>query len=922
VIIDDSGELIHYGILRRSGRYPWGSGGDTPEKRSKTFLDVLADLKARLGWGDNEIAEHFEISSGELRQLRAIAKAEQKAAQISMAQRLHDKGMSNVAIADRMGLPGESSVRALLAPGAADKANLIRVTADKLKEEVAQKGMLDVGSGVENYMGISKEKKDTALALLQEEGYQIHSIKVPQPGTGNDTRLKVLVPPGQTQRETFLRRHEIQSIQSYSNDGGRSYFGIVDPLSVNPDRLAVRYAEQGGKDSDGVIYVRPGVDDLSLGGNRYAQVRVKIGENHYIKGMAIYKDDLPEGVDLVFNTNKSDTGTKTDALKSIKDDPDNPFGSYIRRQITEKLPDGTERATSAMNLVNEEGNWGGGYVNPKTGEVESGWSISLASQVLSKQSPELAKGQLNMTMERRLNEFDEIMALTNPTVKRKLLEEFADKTQSASVHLKAAALPRQRWQVILPVSGLKETEIFAPNFNDGERVALIRYPHGGTFEIPELTVNNRHAASARLIGRRAKDAVGINPKTAERLSGADFDGDTVLVIPNDSRRIRHTPALEGLKDFDPQRTYPPYDGMRTVDGGIYRAATRSVEYPPKGPSNRMQNEMGNISNLITDMTIKNASHAEIAAAVRHSMVVIDSEKKSLNYRESAIANGIPALKQKYQGSSRSGASTLISLATSTDVIPERAPRRASRGGPVDPTTGRRVFEETGRTRTTKTGAVVPRTSKVAKLDLADDAHTLSSGTPMERIYADHSNRLKTLADRARLAAINTPRAEYSPSAARTYERQVATLNAKLDLAIRNRPLERQALILANATLSQRRAANPNMDPDTVRKIKFQALEEARRRTGAIKHRIKIEPDEWKAIQEGAISDSKLAEILRTADMDRVRELATPRTRLVMSPAKIQRARQMADLGFTQAQIARQLGVSDSTITNALNTGDS
>lgn len=910
MIVDESADIVHYGILRKSGRYPWGSGGDNPEQRSRTFLDVIDDLKRRFGWGDAEISKHFEISSGELRQLRAIAKEEQKASRIAQAQRLKDKGLSNVAIGERLGV-NESVVRSLLAPGAAEKANIIRTTADMLKAEVAAKGPLDVGSGVENYIGVSKERKDTALALLREEGYETHSVKVRQLGTGNETRLKVLVPPGMTYKEVseIVRRGELGSIQSYSDDGGRSFFGIVDPISVSPNRLAVRYAEEGGKDADGVIYVRPGVDDLSLGGNRYAQVRIKIGDDHYIKGMAIYKDDLPEGVDLVFNTNKSDTGTKTDALKPIKDDPDNPFGSYIRRQITEKLPDGTERATSAMNLVNEEGNW-------------DQWSRSISSQVLSKQSRDLAKGQLNMTMERRQAQFDEIMALTNPTVRRELLREFADATQSASVHLKAASLPRQRWQVILPVNGLKDTEIFAPNFNDGERVALIRYPHGGTFEIPELTVNNRHAASIRLIGRQAKDAVGINPKTAERLSGADFDGDTVLVIPNGNRQIRTTPALEGLRNFDPRSSYPPYDGMRTVDGGIYRAATRSVEYPSTGPTNRMQREMGDISNLITDMTIRNASHTEIAAAVRHSMVVIDSQKHVLNYRESAIANGIPALKEKYQGSSRSGASTLISRAESPVRIPERAPRRASKGGPIDPETGRRVFEETGRTRVTKSGSVVPVTSKVAKLDLADDAHTLSSGTPMERIYADHSNRLKGLADKARLASLNTPRAPYSPSAARTYERQVATLNAKLDLAIRNRPLERRAQVLANAILKQRRDANPNMDPDTVRKIKFQALEEARRRSGAERSRIKIEPDEWEAIQAGAISDTKLSEILRTADMDVVRELATPRARTIMSPAKIQRARAMADLGYTKAEIARQLGVSDTTVDTALTGGDS
>jgi hypothetical protein len=327
--------------------------------------------------------------------------------------------------------------------------------------------------------------------------------------------------------------------------------------------------------------------------------------------------------------------------------------------------------------------------------------------------------------------------------------------------------------------------------------------------------------------------------------------------------------------------------------------------------------MGDVSNLITDMTIKNASHAEIARAVRHSMVVIDAHKHNLNYKQSAIDNGIPQLKEKYQGSARAGAATLVSRAKSPVRVPERKPRRASLGGPVDPTTGQRVFEETGRTRVNKDGVEVPITSRSRKLAEVDDAHLLSSGTPMERIYADHSNSLKDLANTARREAINTPRATYSPSAAKTYEAPVRSLNAKLELAIRNRPLERQAQVLANATVRQKKDANPGMDDDTLRKIKSQALESARARTGAQRSRIQITQDEWDAIQAGAISDSKLSSILNNADMDVVRQLATPRTNLLMSPAMNQRAQSMAALGYTRAQIADQLGVSTSTLERSL-----
>ena len=40
-------------------------------------------------------------------------------------------------------------------------------------------------------------------------------------------------------------------------------------------------------------------------------------------------------------------------------------------------------------------------------------------------------------------------------------------------------------------------EIYAPNYRDGENVVLIRYPHGGIFEIPELIVNNKFAEKVK-----------------------------------------------------------------------------------------------------------------------------------------------------------------------------------------------------------------------------------------------------------------------------------------------------------------------------------------------------------------------------------------------------------------------------------------
>ena len=486
------------------------------------------------------------------------------------------------------------------------------------------------------------------------------------------------------------------------------------------------------------------------------------------------------------------------------------------------------------------------------------------------------------------------MALSKPAVKKKLLEAYADSTDSASVHLKAAALPRQGSHVILPVQSLKETEIYAPNFRNGERVALIRYPHGGTFEIPELTVNNRHPEAKKLLGN-ARDAVGINHKVAERLSGADFDGDTVLVIPNNSGRVKSTPALEGLKGFDAKASYPAYEGMPKMS-----ARTKGIQ-------------MGLVSNLITDMTIQGASTSELARAVKHSMVVIDAEKHHLDYKRSAIDNAIPSLMKKYQNRSQGGASTLVSRATARKDVKAR---KATFD--VDKKTGKKIYRETGESYVDpKTGKTVFRMQRSTKLAETDNAHTLSSGTKIESVYADHSNRLKSLANQARRAAVNTDSTPYSPSAKTAYAKEVTSLNAKLNTALKNRPLERQAQLIANTVVKAKRDANPDMDSAELKKVKSQALAAARARTNAKKQQVVITDREWDAIQAGAISNNKLTNILNNADLDQVKKLATPKSQLLMTTTKTNRAKQMVASGYTQAEIADALGVSLTTLKTAI-----
>lgn len=899
MIIPEKDYLMHYGTPRHSGRYPWGSGGDIANQRNVSLLDIVKELKKQ-GMTEAAIAESLQMTTTQLRAQKSIAKTKERQDKIARVRQLKQKGVSNSEIARQTGYP-ESTVRTLLAPDAKDKADALHTTAGMLKEAVDKKGnYIQIGEGVENQLGISQYKLKTAAAVLQEQGYTVHNVQIDQLGTGEGmkTYVKVLCPPGTSYRDVVQNMDKIDLPTSYSHDGGRTYFTPQAPLSIASKRVGVNYAEDGGSSADGVIYVRPGVRDVSIGQSRYAQVRILVDGTHYIKGMAVYKDDLPAGKDLVFNTNKSKTSRNIkDVLKPIEEG-DNPFKASISHQITETGRDGKEKVTSVMNMVHREGDW-------------DTWSNSLSSQMLSKQRPELARSQLDMTHERYRNNLDEVKALENPVVRRRLLEDLANQADASAVHLEAASMPRQRTQVILPMSSLKPTEIYAPNYRNGERVVLIRHPHAGPFEIPELTVNNRHPESKKMLGDTSS-AVAIHPKVAKHLSGADFDGDTVLVIPNNKRSIKTASPLEDLKNFDPIHEYPATEGMKVMT------------------EHNKQMEMGKISNLITDMTIHGASHAELARAVKHSMVVIDAEKHNLDYKRSEEHNGIAALRAKYQpkppgkGGRPGGASTLLSRSNAEIRVPRKIPRPIREGGPIDRATGKLVFKETGESYIvrSKTGRekVVPRTMKSRRGAETDDAFTLSSGTHMESIYAEHANKLKALANEARLAAVHTESHRYSPSAFATYRPHVDRLNAALKVAVANKPLERQAQIVGNLSFHAKRQANPQWTAEDIKKNKAKEIAKARVSVGAKKYDIVISPEEWHAIQAGAITGTKLTEIMRHADIDELKKLATPRKNLVMTDAKTRRAKAMLASGYTQSEVADALGVALSTLKSNLSEG--
>ena len=976
---NDEESIMHYGMKYRSGRYPWGSGED-PYQRDRDFLGRVEELKKQ-GW--TETAENIRREFGEnvtlkdYRNEKAWCEYERKLLQTQTAKRLREKeGMGYTEIGRKLGLP-ESTVRSMLEPGREERMKLTAKTADFLKEQVDKKGMIDVGTGVERELNISKERLDQALYGLEAEGYKVYSGRVAQvTNAGKFTTQRVLCVPG-TEHKEIYNLDKIQTINDYiSRDGGETYEKKFNyPSSMDSKRLMIRYKEDGGINKDGVVELRRNVPDLSLGESRYSQVRILVDGNKYIKGMAVYGDDkdFPPGVDVIFNTNKSKSTPKMDVLKDIKKDPDNPFGSAIKDadkggQYWYDDPKTGQKKLGLINKRADEGDW-------------TEWKDALPSQFLSKQSTSMAKKQLDLALANKLDEYNEICDLTNPTVKKHLLAKFADGCDSAAVHLQAAALPGQKYHVIIPVNTLKDNEIYAPGYDNGTKLALIRYPHGGTFEIPIVTVNNRNTTAKKLIGNDPIDAVCINSKVAERLSGADFDGDTVMCIPTHDPKgkvkITSTLPLKGLEGFDPKLEYPERKGMKYMKD------------PVTGKDNT-QKEMGVISNLITDMTLGGADQDEMARAVRHSMVVIDAGKHKLDYKRSEIENNIAALKKKYQPKyddegnivGYGGASTLISRSKGEATVDKRqgSPRINMKGKDYydpskpegsllyrpaddlyypdrkyDKTTGemtirttdgkkiqynvkdkkaadlyspvKRVDKETGEVSyTDKTGTIQYRMNKrhqkSTNMAETDDAYTLVSKArhPMEVLYADYANSMKALANDARKEMMTTGKIAFDREAKKTYQTEVDSLNDKLNTALLNATRERTAQRKANVEVATKKAADPTMKSGDIKKASQQALTKYRQEVGSVSRRdrsIKITDREWEAIQKGAISETQLKKILDNTDIDSLRERATPRATTTISQAKINRIKALSNSNYTLAEIAKKLDLPKSTVSNYL-----
>lgn len=875
----DEDLIAHYGVKRRSGRYPWGSGKDPNQHEGAfSFRKEYKRLKDS-GLTESQIAQNMGFkSTTELRKQVSIAKEISLNVERETVLAMHERGSTVKEISAATGIKSVTKINNIINKDPSEltskeKASRTQIAnvKDSLKTLVDEKGYIDVGKGVEVGMGITQTKLNASLKMLQDEGYYVTTINQKRLDDPNKTTtIKVLSKNPDKQDIWKNHRDEIVAPNVYTEDHGMTIQGIKPPKHLSWDRLKIRYKEDGGEDRDGTIELRPGAEGLDLGKSHYAQVRIAVGDNSYLKGMAYYNDKMPKGVDVVFNTNKAKGTPREKVLKELKNNPENPFGAVINRQ------------KGYLNIVNEEGDW-------------NKWSSGMSAQFLSKQPLALVKDRLKATSKQVKNEFDEIMSIPNPVVRKKLLEDFAGSCETRAIKLKAKGLARTRAQVILPLTDINPNQIFAPNYKNGERVVLVRYPHAGRFEAAEVTVNNNVRSGIKHIGKNALDAIGIHPSVARKLSGADFDGDTAYVFPNNNRSIKTAKALAGLKDFDP--------GVYAVNRETMTKKTRNLQ-------------MGMVSNLITDMSLaKNKPTAdELARAVRHSMVVIDALKHKYDYKQSAKDNRIAELVEKYQsngvtatGRKKHGAATIVSKARSEVDIPVYD----KKGNPV-------IDKKTGKVKTTKE----------VRMRLTDDAMTLvrDKTNGVEIAYANYANEMKAYQKKAQALADSLPKAKYDKSLAAKggkYEKEVKSINEKYNNSVANKPRERQAQLLANKYYYSQRPLyldeKGRMDPEDAKKLRTQTTKAARAATGSQsgKNKIIFTEKEWEAVEAGAISSTRLNALLKESDMEVVRKYATPRQKTSLSSARIAQIKSMQGR-YTQAEIAKALGLTVSQVNNALN----
>ena len=929
-------ELYHVGTPQKyagdpngSGRYREGSGSK-PFQHSSNFRTRYLELKEKYGTNKTAIAKEMEMTRNELDTMLAYQKALKMTNdynQVRLLKKEHPR-MTNTEIGNIVGMT-EGNVRKILKKSQEDANSKLFNTVNVLRKEVDKKKIVDIGKGTvdgsSKLDGISETRLNQAGIILKNEGYFYDNVKISQVADyRKKTNTKILAKPGVDKQYIYKNQEKIKPFDDYqTTDCGDTWYKTEYPTSVDRKRVLVRYKEEGGADKDGTIEIRRGVKDLDLAGKQYAQVRIAVDDKEYMKGMAYLSDDVPDGYDIVYNSNKKKGSPDSDVFKAFKTtntgevDKDNPFGAVLNEQVGQRYykDDDGEEKLSPVNIVKPQGEW-------------FGYRKDLPSQFLSKQDVKLVKQQTDLMLDQKKSEFEDIKKIENPAIRQKMLQDFGDGCDKSAYELRGAALPNQSTKVILPVNSLKDNEIYAPQYKQGEEVVLVRYPCAGLFEIPRLKVNNENAEGKKIVTPSSEDAVGINPTVATQLSGADFDGDTVVVIPTKNNKINNRDPYKELLTFDTKeyKALEDPNGKYVIDGKRY-AAKRMMT---KEKERDMQ--MGICSNLITDMTLSGgATDDEMIRATKYSMVVIDALKHKLDYGQAKEDFRIAELHKKYQGKAQGGASTIVSRAKG----PIQVVDYPETGG-IDPKTGEYKLKSSPNMKLDKaTGEWVPAKIEKKKMESVKDAYDListksynsktgkwernanPSANPKEIVYADYANSLKTMANQARLDSLKAAKdIKTNKDVAKEYAAEVDSIKQKLAEQRKYAPIEReaqrQAAYIVRAKIDEYGGWD-SVSEEQKKKIKTQALAGTRSRLGSKRPELKVTPREWEAVNKGALNKTTIQELMDRLDSEYLRELAVPSTKGKIPASKLSRMRNMLARGYTIKEISEALNISQSTI---------
>ena len=244
--LTDQEFLEHYGMPRRSGRYPWGSGED-PYQHSIDFIGRIDALKKK-GWTETpeNIKKQFGLTTTEYSREKRLANNVRKMSQIKTAIRLRDKeGMGATEIGRKMGVR-ESTVRGWFKQDEEGSVYQAKKTAEFLKDKVKEKGgMIDIGKNVEVELGISREKLDTAVLMLEKQGYHRYVGRVPQHTNVNQKTTQIVLAAPERKHAEIFKYDKVKTINDYvSKDNGETFEKkFTYPSSMDSKRLKVRYAD-------------------------------------------------------------------------------------------------------------------------------------------------------------------------------------------------------------------------------------------------------------------------------------------------------------------------------------------------------------------------------------------------------------------------------------------------------------------------------------------------------------------------------------------------------------------------------------------------------------------------------------------------------------------------------------------------------